>query len=140
METVAKNIISSMDSNIFSVPRVDSQIRGEVPFFKKILIENLNNPEIFHGYINKINEAWNIVLKDNFKRLISHYNDIYNNELIRILEKQNEMIRFAHQYNADALFSDIDQLSLSGNISSLTSALSSSGISKRKRPSRKKRV
>ena len=140
METVAKNIISSMDYNIFSVPRVDAKIREEVPFFKKILIENLNNPEVFHGYINKINEVWYIILKDNFKRLISQYNNIYDGQLMMKLEKQHEMIRFAERYNADALFSDIDQLSLSGNISSLTSALSSSGISKRKRPSRKKRV
>jgi len=140
MNNTAQNIISAMETNIFSVQRVDPRIREEVPFFKKILLENINNPEVFHGYINKINETWDIILKDNFKRLISRYNNIYNIDLLRKVEKQNEMIRLAEQYNAEILFSDLDELSLTGNISSLTSALSSSGISKKKRPSRKRRV
>ncbi len=140
MNNTAQNIISAMETNIFSVQRVDPRIREEVPFFKKILLENINNPEVFHGYINKINETWGIILKDNFKRLISHYNNIYNMDLLRKVEKQNEMIRLAEQYNAETLFSDLDELSLTGNISSLTNALSSSGISKKKRPSRKRRV
>lgn len=136
----AQNIISAMETNIFSVQRVDPRIREEVPFFKKILIENINNPEVFHGYINKIGETWGIILKDNFKRLITHYNNIYKNDLLLQAEKQAEMVRLAEQYNADKLFSELDELSLTGNISSLTSALSSGGISKKKRPSRKKRT
>ena len=140
MYNAAQNIVSAMETNIFSVQRVDSRIREEVPFFKKILIENINNPEVFHGYINKISETWGIILKDNFKRLITHYNNIYKNDLLLQAEKQAEMVRLAEQYNADKLFSELDELSLTGNISSLTSALSSSGISKKKRPSRKKRT
>ena len=58
MYNAAQNIVSAMETNIFSVQRVDSRIREEVPFFKKILIENINNPEVFHGYINKISETW----------------------------------------------------------------------------------
>lgn len=139
MYNAAQNIISAMEMNIFDVTRVDVRIREEVPFFKKILIENINNPEVFHGYINKIGETWGIILKDNFKRLITHYNNIYKNDLLLQAEKQAEMVRLAEQYNADKLFSELDGLSLTGNISSLTGALSSSGISKKKRPSRKKR-
>lgn len=137
MDTVARNIIASMEQNIFDVPRVDTQIRTEVPFFKKILQENIHNKEVFHGYINKINEAWGPILKQNFKRLISHYNDKYNMDLLLQLEKQNEMIKMSDEYNAQRLFSDLDDLSVSGNIASLTKSLKSSGISK-KRPSKRR--
>jgi len=140
MYNAAQNIVSAMEMDIFNVTGVDARIREEVPFFKKILVENINNPEVFHGYINKIGETWGIILKDNFKRLITHYNNIYKNDLLRQAEKQAEMVRLAEQYNADKLFSELDELSLTGNISSLTSALRSSGISKKKRPSRKKRT
>ncbi len=137
MDTVARNIIASMEQNIFDVPRVDAQIRTEVPFFKKILQENIHNKEVFHGYINKINEAWGHILKQNFKRLISHYNDKYNMDLLLQLEKQNEMIKMADEYDAQRLFSDLDDLSVSGSIASLTKSFKSSGISK-KRPSKRR--
>tara|TARA_R110002072_G_scaffold41847_2_gene117038 strand:- start:5573 stop:5998 length:426 start_codon:yes stop_codon:yes gene_type:complete len=140
MDTVARNIIASMGQNIFDVPRVDTQIRTEVSFFKKILQENIYNKEVFHGYINKINEAWGPILKQNFKRLISHYNDKYNMDLLLQLEKkQNEMIKMADEYNAQRLFSDLDDLSVSGTgtIASLTKSFKSSGISK-KRPSKRR--
>jgi hypothetical protein len=140
MYNAAQNIVSAMETNIFNVTRVDPRIREEVPFFKNILKANLENQEVFHGYINKIEESWSIILKDNFKRLITHYNNIYKNYLLLRAEKQAEMVRLADQFNADALFSDLDELTLAGNISSLTSALSLSGISKKKRPSRKKRA
>jgi len=133
MDTVARNIIASMEQNIFDVPRVDTQIRTEVPFFKKILQENIHNKEVFHGYINKINEAWGDILKKNFKRLIAHYNDKYNTELLM----QQEMIKMADEYNAQRLFSDLEDLTVSGNIDSITKSFKASGISK-KRPSRKR--
>ena len=47
------------------------------------------------------------------------------------------MIKMADEYNAQILFNDLDDLSVSGSISSLTKSLKSSGISK-KRPSRKR--
>jgi hypothetical protein len=137
MDTIARNIIASMEQNIFDVPFVDEKIRTEVPFFKKILQENIHNKEVFHGYINKINEAWGSILKQNFKRLISHYNDKYNMELLLQLEKQNEMIKMADEYNAQRLFSDLDDLTVTGSIASLTKSLKSSGISK-KRPSKRR--
>lgn len=34
MDTTARNIVFSMEQNIFDVPRVDPQIRAEVPFLK----------------------------------------------------------------------------------------------------------
>lgn len=137
MDAAARNIIASMEQNIFDVPRVDARIRTEVPFFKKILQENIHNKEVFHGYINKINEAWGSILKQNFKRLISHYNDKYNMDLLLQLEKQNEMIKMADEYNAQRLFRDLDNLSMSGSIASLTKSFKSSGISK-KRPSKRR--
>lgn len=137
MDTAARNIVVSMEQNIFGVPFVDHQIRAEVPFFKKILQENINNNEVFHGYINKINEAWGLILNQNFKRLILHYNDKYNTELLLQLERQNEMIKMADEYNAEKLFSELDDLSVSESISSLTKSFKSSGISK-KRPSKRR--
>ena len=111
---------------------------SQVMIMNYLLLNNINNEEVFHGYINKINEAWGTILKDNFKRLISHYNDKYNISLLKELEKQNDMIRMAEQYNAEQLFNELDDLSLTGGISFLSNSLKSSGISK-KRPSRKKR-
>ena len=138
MNNVARNIVESMNSNIFSVPRVDTRIMEEVPFFRKLLLDNINNDEVFHGYINKINDAWGSILKNNFKRLISHYNDKYNISLLREIEKQNEMIRMAQQYNAEQLFNELEDLSLTGSVNFLTNSLRSSGITKKK-PSKKKK-
>ena len=126
-----------MEQDIFEVPRVDSRIKSEVPFFKKILEENINNFEVFHGYINKINEAWGSILKQNFKRLVLHYNDKYNTYLLSQLEKQNEMIKMANEYNSQRLSDDLDDLSLSGGLASLTKSFKYSGISK-KQPSRRR--
>jgi len=47
------------------------------------------------------------------------------------------MIRLADQYNADKLFNEIDDLSLSGSVNFLTNSLRSSGITK-KRPSKRR--
>lgn len=138
MNNVARNIVESMNSNIFSVQRVDARIMEEVPFFRKLLLDNINNHEVFHGYINKINDAWGSILKNNFKRLISHYNDKYNISLLNEVEKQNEMIRMAQQYNAEQLFNELEDLSLTGSVNFLTNSLRSSGITKKK-PSKKKR-
>tara|TARA_B100000035_G_C21031820_1_gene568903 strand:+ start:2405 stop:2815 length:411 start_codon:yes stop_codon:yes gene_type:complete len=136
MDVVARNILASMEQNIFITSRVGSQIRSEVPFFKKILEENINNKEVFHGYINKINEAWNTILKENFKRLILNYNDKYNMDLLLQLEKQKEMIKMADEYNSKRLFTELEDLSLTGSMSSLTKSFKTSGISK-KRPRRR---
>ena len=138
MNNDARNIVESMNSNIFSVQRVDTRIMAEVPFFRKLLLDNINNHEVFHGYINKINDAWGSILKNNFKRLISHYNDKYNISLLNEVEKQNEMIRMAQQYNAEQLFNELEDLSLTGSVNFLTNSLRSSGITKKK-PSKKKR-
>ena len=137
MNNVARNIVESMNSNIFSVQRVDARIMEEVPFFRKLLLDNINNHEVFHGYINKINDAWGSILKNNFKRLISHYNDKYNISLLNEVEKQNEMIRMAQQHNAEQLFNELEDLSLTGSVNFLTNSLRSSGITKKK-PSKRR--
>ena len=142
MNVVARNIVDSMENNIFSVALkdVDRKILEEVPFFRNILIQNLNNNEVFHGYINRILEAWRSILNDNFKRLISHYNDRYNMDILRGIEKQNKMVELAQQYMADNLFSEFEDLEVSGSLSSLIKTFKTSGISKRKPPSRKRNV
>ena len=47
------------------------------------------------------------------------------------------MIKMADEYNAQRLFSDLDDLTVTGSIASLTKSLKSSGISK-KRPSKRR--
>ena len=53
MNTAQTNIIDAMNGNIFE-GSVDTKIRSEVPFFRKILIDNYYNSEYFYGYVNKI--------------------------------------------------------------------------------------
>lgn len=139
VERAAFNIITYMNMNIFDSPRVDSKIREEVPFFRKILEDNINNEEVFHGYINKINETWGAILNNKFKRLITHYNEQYDISLLTKLQQQNDMIRMAEQYNADQLFTELGDISLDGGgINFLTNSFKTSGISKKK-VSRKKK-
>tara|TARA_B100000085_G_C18319951_1_gene421855 strand:- start:111 stop:533 length:423 start_codon:yes stop_codon:yes gene_type:complete len=139
VERAAANIITYMNTNIFDTPRVDSKIREEVPFFRKILEDNINNEEVFHGYINKINETWGVILNSKFKRLIAHYNEKYNISLLTKMQQQNDMIRMAEQYNADQLFTDLEDLSLrGGGINFLTNSFKASGISKKKISKKKK--
>lgn len=132
MDISARNIVESMNYNIFSAERVDVRIREEVPLFKKILHDNVNNHEVFHGYINKINDAWGSILKENFKRLIMQYNYRYGEETTVQLERQKELVKMADEYNAKALFNEIEEMSLSGSVSSLTGAFKLTGISKKK--------
>lgn len=138
MDVSARNIVESMNYNIFSTERVDPRIREEVPLFKKILDDNINNPEVFHGHINKINDAWGTILKENFKRLIMQYNYRYREETTAQLERQKELVKMADEYNAKVLFNEIEEMSLSGSVSSLTGAFKLTGISKKK-PSRRRR-
>ncbi len=138
MDVSARNIVESMNYNIFSAERVDPRIREEVPLFKKILDDNINNPEVFHGHINKINDAWGTILKENFKRLIMQYNYRYREETTAQLERQKELVKMADEYNAKVLFNEIEEMSLSGSVSSLTGAFKLTGISKKK-PSRRRR-
>lgn len=139
MDTLMRKIIVYMDQNIFNeYQRIDVQIRSEVPFFKRILEENINNNEVFHGYVNKINEVWGSILNQDFKILISDYNDKYNIILLKQLEKQKEMFKMANEYDAKMLLDDLDDLSFS-DINSITKGLKLGKISK-KRPSRRRRL
>ncbi len=138
MEISARNIVESMNYNIFGTERVDPRIREEVPLFKKILDDNINNPEIFHRCVNKINDAWGAILKENFKRLIMQYNYRYREETTAQLERQKELVKMADEYNAKILFNEIEEMSLSGGVSSLTDEFKLTGISKKK-PSRRRR-
>ena len=138
MEISARNIVESMNYNIFNAERVDTRIREEVPLFKKILNDNINNHEVFHGYINKINDAWESILKENFKRLITHYNYRYNEETRARLERQKQLVKMADDYNAKVLFNEIKDMSLSGSVSFLTDTFKLTGISKKK-PSKRRR-
>tara|TARA_B100001287_G_scaffold26798_1_gene19342 strand:+ start:369 stop:785 length:417 start_codon:yes stop_codon:yes gene_type:complete len=134
-----RKIIVYMDQNIFNAyQRIDVQIRSEVPFFKRILEENINNNEVFHGYVNKINEVWGSILNKDFKTLISAYNHKYDMFLLKQLEKQKEMFKMANEYDAKILLSELDDLSFS-DIDSITKGLKLGKISK-KRPSKRRKL
>ncbi len=133
-------IIESMNSRMFLDNIViDKQILSEVPIFKKILQDNIYNSEVFHGYINKINDTWNVILNPRFKSLLRMYNNKYILEQIKERERQTEMINMANEIVSDQLYSELENLSVSPSIGSITSGLTRSSISKRKKPSRKSR-
>ena len=138
MEFVSNNIVKAMDLYIFkNNVKIDPGILRDVPRYKVFLRENIHNEEEFHGYINKINTEWATFLSDSFKRLIAYYNAMYERYYNMKLQRQREIIEFANDYMADKLHSDIEEMSLSGNISSLTNSMRRSGITK-KRPSKRR--
>lgn len=137
MDTLMRKIIVYMDQNIFNeYQRIDVQIRSEVPFFKRILEENINNNEVFHGYVNKINEVWGSILNQDFKILISAYNHKYSMFLLKQVEKQKEMFKMANEYDAKILLGELDDLSFS-DVNFITKRLNLGNISK-KRPSKRR--
>lgn len=137
MNNAQINVIYAMERNIFNRPDISPKIMSEVPFFKKLLEENKLNHEVFHGYVNKINEVWFGILSDSFKRLVTVYNNEY--ELFREREylRNQRMMSLANEMATDELLGDLGDLGLSTSISSLTKGLGRSGISK-KGPSKKK--
>ena len=136
META---IIESMGPGMFLKNTfIDPKIINEVPFFKKILQDNMYNTEVFHGYINKINDTWSVILSSQFKKLIKMYNEKYIINQVKERERQNDMVDMANAMLAEQLYSELENLSVSPSLSSITSGLSRSAISKKK-PSRKLR-
>jgi len=103
------NIINAMNYNMFKVKNVDEIILQEVPFFKNLLIQNINNLEVFHEYINKLRNTWKSIINDNFDKLIITYNQVY---YVRLLREQ-EMIKVATEIDAEQLFEDLTGLGVS---------------------------
>ena len=139
MEVIANNIIQSMNKDMFTTPFVEDVIMREVEFFKKILQDNLYNDEIFHGYINKILSSWGSILKNEFKRYISIYNQEYDRILKRNLESQKEMVNMAVSYDAEMLDGEVTDMFISPNLNNLTSSMSKNKIAKKKTVSKKKK-
>tara|TARA_Y100001958_G_scaffold122021_1_gene89275 strand:- start:196 stop:597 length:402 start_codon:yes stop_codon:yes gene_type:complete len=128
------DIVNAMNMNMFNTSDIDPVIKNEVVFFKNILIQNLNNSEVFHGYVNKINTTWNIILSDSFKSLVDNYNQEYAYKQLQQLEKEKRMVSVANEYILDNL--DLDSASISSE-GDLTNMFKKSAISKKKRPSRR---
>lgn len=137
MNNAQVNIIYALDVNVFKRQDVDQKIKSEVPFFKKILEENKLYPEVFHGYVNKLNDVWFEILTDSFKRLVAIYNREYEIFRQKEYDRNQRMISMANEMAANELLGDLSELGLSTSISSLTKSLGKSGISK-KGPSKKK--
>lgn len=131
-------IVSSLNNDIFNGEKIaqtralERQIRSEVIFFKNLLIHNYNNEEVFHGYVNKIYEVWNEILKDEIKELIRHYNIEYSKLLIEINRKkylQNEMIKMADKFNLKQAEKQLNNLFIdTPGIYNLTDKMSKSNI------------
>lgn len=136
MNTAQNNIIGAMEFNIFE-GSIDTKILSEVPFFRKILLDNYNNPEVFHGYVNKINEVWNSILTYNFKRLVSVYNIEYESMMYKEKQRQEEMLKMATQMATEDMLEDLSELGVSASMASLIKGVKKTGISK-KGPSKKK--
>lgn len=136
MNTAQNNIIGAMEFNIFE-GSIDTKILSEVPFFRKILLDNYNNPEVFHGYVNKINEVWNSILTYNFKILVSVYNIEYESMMYKEKQRQEEMLKMATQMATEDMLEDLSELGVSASMASLIKGVKKTGISK-KGPSKKK--
>ena len=134
MDIASIDIINSMgNSNIFkiNVYDVSCQIKSEVPMFRQLLINNLYNTDVFYTIVNNINVAWNSILNDSFKILISKYNKVYQKEI----DLRNRMIQFSNRFNADNL--SLSELSIGPpKMSHLIKKLEKTKI--KKRPSRRK--
>jgi len=139
MDYASQNIINAMSGSIFGVSTVDPQILHEVGFFKNLLITNINNPEVFHGYINKISESWGIILTSGFKNLIINYNQLYFQYQNKKTQKEQELIQLADEFNIKQLEDDFLGLNKQHDVNYLISGMSRSSISKKK-PSKKKPI
>ncbi len=128
------DIVNAMNMNMFNTSDIDPVIKNEVVFFKNILIQNLNNSEVFHGYVNKINTTWNIILSESFKSLVDNYNQEYAYKQLQQLEKEKRMMSVANEYILDNL--DLDSASISSE-GDLMNMFKKSSISKKKRPSKR---
>lgn len=137
MESASKNLINAMSESIFGISTVDPQILYEVGFFKNLLTININNPEVFHGYINKINDSWGIILTSDFKNLISKYNQLYIQYQNKQVQQQRELIRLSDEFNIKQLEDDFIGLNKQLNVNYLISRMSRSSISKKKPPKKK---
>ena len=99
MDSTARAIIQSFNRDVFNTPGIDPKIQAEVPFFRKLLQENFNNKEVFHGYINKIYNTWSSILAPHVKRLIAQYNSEYDMVLLDLIDviinqKDSFVLRF----------------------------------------------
>ena len=139
MEIATRYVIDAMNNNILDsrILRVNNLMREKVQEFKRLLNLNKTNFERFHGYLNAMYKELENYLSINFKRLISYYNQKYDEFRLKTIDNQNQLIRMADEFNADLL--NLDNLSVSGSINSLTDSLNKVGISKRRRPSKRRR-
>jgi hypothetical protein len=95
------------------------------------------NLDYFHGYVNKIYDAWASILTYNFKRLISIYNREHDLFLYKENQRKEEMLRMATQMATEDMLGDLADLEVGTSMSSLINSIKKSGISK-KGPSKKK--
>lgn len=135
----ANNITSNMGKNIFvNDYKIEPVIEKELYEIRSFLILNIYDYDTFHSHINKIYVTWFQILKPEFKNLIDKYNRNYINYQVYKEETQRKMINMASDFAASDLDRDLSDLFVSpNNISSLTSAISKTRISSKKRALKK---
>tara|TARA_B100001175_G_C19430170_1_gene600818 strand:+ start:188 stop:613 length:426 start_codon:yes stop_codon:yes gene_type:complete len=139
MESPTRYVMDAMNTNILD-PRIrryeGDNLRERVMEFKRLLNLNKTKFELFHGHLNAMYKELENYLSLNFKRLISYYNREYEKFRLKTIDNQNQLMRMAAEFDAELL--NLDNLSVSGSINSLTESLNKVGISK-KRPSKRRR-
>ncbi len=116
MSTTKTNIINFMEGDIFKkeldkiaqTRALEQQIRSEVPFFRNLLIENFNNDEIFHGYVNKIVDVWKEIISNEFTTLIRNYNE----EHLKEQYIQSQLVKMADDHNRSETEKMLDNMSI----------------------------
>jgi len=116
MSTTKSNIINFMEGDIFKkeldkiaqTRSLEQQIRSEVPFFRNLLIENFNNDEIFHGYVNKIVDVWREIISNEFTTLIRNYNE----EHLKEQYIRSQLVKMADDHNRTETEKMLDGMSI----------------------------
>lgn len=139
MDNHINDIIKSINFSMFKVDRttLDPRILKETVFFREEFRKRYTDLDFIHSHLNKIADAWDPIITDNFKNKVKVFNNkLYDFRLMEA-EKQRKMINLANKIEADKLFSSLGDLGINPDNDILTS-FRKAKISKRKGPSRKR--
>jgi hypothetical protein len=103
------NIFKEDLKKLVQTRQIEQQINSEVPLFRNLLIENYNNDEIFHGYINKVAMTWGEIISYEFISLIRNYNEEY---FKKQEYKKSQLIKLADEYNSSETEKMLDNMSI----------------------------
>jgi MoaA/NifB/PqqE/SkfB family radical SAM enzyme len=123
MESYAINVINSINVN----PDNNTHVQE----MKKYI----QDPDAFHGYMNNFVYFYKDDLSTTTKNFIRQYNDKYN-----VWSKEQTMLQMANHFDSEQISDLFDGFDISPNMDSLSKGISKTNISKRNRPSKKKKT